>query len=154
MKQSGCTHIHLGIENGNDRILKSMNKQLDIETIKKSVQAIKDANLRVTASFMIGFPDEREEEILQTIQFSKDLELNSSQFFYVAPEPRTEMYQDLKVIKQLPDDIYSDFTLNPDSVDLKENIASTVFTKKDLEDFVKFAYTQTNNLYRIKESKC
>lgn len=153
MRDAGCFNIHLGIESGTDRILQKMRKGIDLYTIKKSVDTIKSAGLSVTASFMIGYKSESEDEILETIQFAKDLELNSAQFFITQPEPRTELYEDVKEIYGLPDDIYSEFTLDPASVDLKQNIASTLFSKKELEEYLKYAYSETNNLYKIKEGK-
>lgn len=152
MKQAGCVNIHLGIESGTDRILTEMNKQLDIETIRKSVQVIKEAGLSVTASFMIGYPDETKAEIMATIFFAKQLELNSSQFFITQPESRTELYQKVRPCKGLPDDIYSEFTLDPANTDLKNNIASMLFSKAELENFLKLAYSQTKNLYSIKNA--
>lgn len=153
MKQAGCVNIHIGIESGTNRILERMNKKLTVETIKNSVHAIKEAGLSATASFMLGYPDETKTEILGTILFAKYLELNSSQFFVVQPEPRTELYEEIKASKGLPDDIYSDFTLDPDNVDLKNNIASNFFSKEELDWFLKLAYSQTKNLYNLKENR-
>lgn len=153
MKKAGCFNIHLGIESGTDRILSSMKKGITLKTIRESVAMIKSVGLSVTASFMMGYPDETGIEIWKTIAFAKELELNNSQFFIVQPEPRTELYEEVKAVKNLPDDIYSEFTLNPDSVDLKNNIASNIFNKKELEVFLKIAYSQTDNLYKLKKSK-
>jgi radical SAM superfamily enzyme YgiQ (UPF0313 family) len=100
---------------------------------------------------MIGYPGETIEEILETIRFARDLELDSTQFYITQPEPNTELYEQIKEYKGLPDDIYSEFTLNPDEVDLSNNIASDIFSKKDLTDFIKYAYLRTNNLYKIKK---
>lgn len=151
LKDAGVFSIHMGIESGTDRILGEMNKQLTVETIKKSVGMIKEAGLKVSASFMLGYKDESESEIMQTIQFSKDLDLDNSQYFIVQPEPETELYQELKYRKGLPDDIYRAFTLDPDSVDLKNNLASTRFDKEVMNEILKYAYSQTKNLYSIKE---
>jgi radical SAM superfamily enzyme YgiQ (UPF0313 family) len=154
MKSAGCFNIHLGIESGTERILERMKKGITIDTIKKSVNTIKEAGLSITASFMLGYPDETADEIFQTIHFASDLELNSVQFYITQPEPRTKLYEEVKHIKNLPNDIYADFTLNPDNVDLTQNIASTLFTKNDMNKFLRYAYGQTTSLYNIKgESK-
>lgn len=151
MKKAGCVNIHLGIESGTNRILNRMNKKLTVDIIEKSVNTIKEAELGVTASFMLGYIDESESEILQTIEFAKKLELNSVQFYITCIESRTELYEELKPIKNLPDDIYADFTLNPDKIDLSKNIASTVFSKKEMDDFLRYAYSQCKSLYNIKK---
>lgn len=147
MKEAGCFNIHLGIESGVDRILSEMKKGLITEDIKKSVRLIQEVGLSCTASFMIGYPDETREEILQTIGFAKELGLNNCQFFITQPEPNTELYTE----KYGSDsDIYRDFTLNPESVDLKNNLASNLFNRDQLIEFIKFGYSQVNNLYKIK----
>jgi len=153
MKDAGAFNVHLGIESGTNRILGEMNKKLDIDLIEMSVNAIKNAGLKCTGSFMIGYPDETKTEILATIQFAKKLQLDVSQFYYTAPEPNTPLYCQVKTAKGLSDDIYSDFTLDPDSVDLKNNIASNLFSKEELEGFLKLAYSQTKNLYNLKENR-
>lgn len=153
LKDAGVFNIHIGAESGNDRILKAMNKQLTVDTIRKSVKTIKSVGLGVTGSFMIGYKSENEEEILNTIEFAKELELDVSQFYVTCTEPNTPLYNELKEIKNLPEDIYSDFTMNPGGIDLTQNVASTLFTKKDMDEYLKYAYTQTKNLYKMKENE-
>lgn len=146
MKEAGCFNIHLGIESGTDRILGEMEKGIDIETIKESVNTIKDVGLSCTASFMIGYPDETHDEIMETIQLAQDLDLNTVQLYITQPEPCTKLYDQV-----YPDgNLYSDFTLNPDSVDLTQNIASKIFTKEQLERYLEIGYERTPNLYTVK----
>jgi radical SAM superfamily enzyme YgiQ (UPF0313 family) len=156
MKEAGCFNVHLGIESGTNRILKEMKKGLTVREIKQSVAMIKQAGLSCTASFMIGYPNETEKEILETIEFARNLELNNCQFFITQPEPGTELYNDVAKTNLLSPgyggDIYSKFTLNPDKVDLKENIASNIFTREQLIEYIQFAYSLTKNLYGIKKN--
>lgn len=149
MKTAGCFNIHLGIESGTNRILDKMKKNLNINMIRHSVKTIKDVGLSVSASFMIGYPSETESEILKTIEFAESLELNNAQFFIVQPEPNTELYSEIRQNKNLPADIYRDFTLIPNIDDLKNNIASDLISKEQLTDLIKLAYSRTNNLYKI-----
>jgi radical SAM superfamily enzyme YgiQ (UPF0313 family) len=151
MRAAGCFNIHLGIESGTDRILGLMKKKLDTALIKKSVATIKEAGLSCTASFMLGYPDETKEEILETIDFAKSLDLNNCQFFITQPEPGTELYYQVSESKNYIGDIYSQFTSNPELINLKNNIASDILSKDELTDLLKFAYTQTKNLYDIKK---
>lgn len=151
MKEAGCFNIHLGIESGTDRILSEMKKGITKGQALASVNTIKKAGLSCTASFMIGYPQEQYDEIMETIHFAQNLDLNNCQFFITQPEPNTELYEKVKNTHHLPNDIYSDFVLNPDNVDLKQNIASSVFTREELEKLLMIAYEKTNNLYKIKE---
>jgi len=149
MKEAGCFNVHLGIESGTDKILNKMGKKLNIKTIEESVKMIKKIGLNCTASFMLGYLDETEDDINNTIDFACNLDLDSCQFYITQPEPNTELYEEVKSIKELPDDIYKEFTLNPDKVDLRNNIASNYFNKEQMMDFLRLAYSKTRNLYKI-----
>lgn len=151
MKESGCFNIHLGIESGNPRILEKMNKRTTVEQIKESVKRIKESGISCSASFMLGYPSETKEEIMDTINFASDLDLNLCQFYITIPSPGTEIYEEWKTRTGYEGDIFSKFTLNPEEVDLSNNIASDIFTKQELIDFVKLGFSKTKNLYKIKE---
>lgn len=152
MKLAGCVNVHLGIESGTDNILERMKKGITVKLASESVESIKMAGLGVTASFMLGYPQETRDEIMQTIRFAERLDLDSAQFFITQPEPGTELYEEVRKAKGLPEDIYSDFVLSSDEALLRDNIASLEFTKEELEDFVKEAYSRVKNLYNIKGS--
>jgi radical SAM superfamily enzyme YgiQ (UPF0313 family) len=69
--RAGCRRISFGLETASPRVLKSMNKGIDIT---KAVQIIKDcnrANILVKLFFMTGFPTETEAEAWETFNFIK-----------------------------------------------------------------------------------
>ncbi len=92
MKQAGCYEIGIGIESGSDRILKFIKKGLTTDTIRKGVQEAHKVGLDVRGFFMIGFPTETKEEILQTIAFAKELDVDVAQFMVATPFPGTELW--------------------------------------------------------------
>jgi radical SAM superfamily enzyme YgiQ (UPF0313 family) len=153
MKKAGCFNIHMGIESGTDRILKEMNKNLTIKQIREAVNMIKKIGLSCSASFMLGYPNETEQEIMETINFAEELKLNNCQFFMTMPEPNTELYNNLYKKGKYTGDIYSQFTMNPDKINLKNNIASELFSREELINFINIGYSRTNNLYKIKKEK-
>jgi radical SAM superfamily enzyme YgiQ (UPF0313 family) len=152
MKQAGCCNIHMGIESGCDRILQKMNKKIVTKQIRKAVKRIKDAGISCSANFMLGYPSETEKEIMETINFAIELELDMCQFCITIPVPDTELYKEWQDNSDYVGDIFSDFTLSPDKVFLDDIIASDIFTKEQLAEFSDFAYSQTSNLYKINQS--
>ena len=150
MKKAGCFNVHLGIESGTDRILTKMKKNLTVDIIKKSVSMIKQAGLSCSASFMLGYPTETKEEILETIDFAVELGLNNCQFFTTIPEPDTELYIEVQQIKKYTGNLYSKFTIDPTQVNLHDSIASDIFTKEEMNKFLELAYSKTNNLYNMR----
>ncbi len=45
MKEAGCDRIFFGIESGNDRILKLMNKKITVEAARKAVNSVHEAGI-------------------------------------------------------------------------------------------------------------
>ena len=70
MKDAGCTYISFGFESASNKVLKEDigkgQTQLDLH---KTVKALKDAQLRPHATFMIGNPHENIDDILETMTF-------------------------------------------------------------------------------------
>ncbi len=72
MRESGFSVVALGIESGNDRILKLINKGISREDAALAVQNAKDAGLLVEGLFMIGNMGETRETIEDTIRFARE----------------------------------------------------------------------------------
>jgi radical SAM superfamily enzyme YgiQ (UPF0313 family) len=88
MKKAGCSTVCLGIESGNERILSLLNKKVNIEKIKKSVNLIKSVGIWVVGFFIIGNPSETKDEIENTINFAKHIfpDMIQVHFFSFYPE--------------------------------------------------------------------
>lgn len=69
---SGCREISFGIESYNKKILKDMNKQIDLKTAKQVMKSFFEAGITVSATFMIGYPTENIFNILKTLLFIKN----------------------------------------------------------------------------------
>ena len=66
-KEAGCFALQLGIESGNDEILKAINKNITVKEAEAAVKIIKKAGLFVEANFILGHPGETPETIKETI---------------------------------------------------------------------------------------
>lgn len=69
MKESGCEGVFLGIESGSNEILKNMNKTATIEKYEEGIRLLNKYDITTYASFIIGFPGETKDTILETIRF-------------------------------------------------------------------------------------
>lgn len=92
MKKSGCKYICMGIESGNQNILDKMNKQIEIEQVKKSHKILKKAGLKTLTHYIIGLPWETEKTINDTIKFSVELNSDFASFNIAMPFPKTKYY--------------------------------------------------------------
>jgi radical SAM PhpK family P-methyltransferase len=67
--RSGCTGVFLGIESGDNRMLKEMHKTATIEKYKYGLTRLREHGIFSYASFILGFPGETEESAENTLSF-------------------------------------------------------------------------------------
>lgn len=97
LEKAGCYSISIGIESGSQKILEHMRKKLSLSKVEEICSLIKKvSNIRITGFFIIGYPEENEEDVLETIKISKKLPLSRAQFAMYIPVPGSEMYEMLK----------------------------------------------------------
>jgi len=126
LERAGCYSLGLGIESGSPRTLKDMKKAQKVEEIIEKVNLIhRVTKIRTTGFFIIGYPTETREDILQTIKLSKELPINRAQFTICLPVPGSEMTKKLIEEGKLKDYDFSNVSFQnivyvPESMTLKE----------------------------------
>jgi len=89
MARSGCANVFLGLESGNESVLKHWNKRMSLDTGHKAVELLRSHGIRALTSFIIGAEGETEDEIERTIQYAKTLNAHQAQFSILTPYPGT-----------------------------------------------------------------
>ncbi len=95
MKKAGCYCFAYGIESANPQILKNINKDEDIETIKKSIDIAADCGIDCVGFFIFGLPGETKQSIEQSINFALSSKLTRAQFMIFDVLPGCNLYDDL-----------------------------------------------------------
>jgi len=93
MRKAGCHKIIFGLEAGDDRTLKLMNKQLTVAQSKKAVHTAVKAGIKVGAFFILGYPGETNETMLKTIKLASSLPLDYFSMTVPYPLPGTKLYE-------------------------------------------------------------
>ena len=102
MKKSGCRDLTFAIESGSERVRNSIiKKKIDLKEIKKTIKDTKKAGIFASAFFIIGFPGERKEDILETIKLATSSLFDFSHIFIATPLPGTRLYQKMKSLRML-----------------------------------------------------
>jgi len=122
MKHAGCYEIGFGIESGSDRILQFIKKATTTDAIRKGVKMTHEAGIDVRGFFMIGFPTETKEEVLQTIKFAKELDVDVAQFMVATPLPGTEMWEIAKANGTISNDWDSFTFYAPEKMPFSSNL--------------------------------
>ena len=125
MAAAGCTDIGLGIESGSERVLSCLGKGTDKQMIRDAVFWAKAAGIHVRGYFILGMPEETEDDLRQTEEFAAELELDEYGFTILCPYPGTDFYDPIRMssIDWAKTDEYSNDFWKSDNLsnqDLKE----------------------------------
>jgi len=151
LKEAGFEQIVFPVESGNQRILKkyASNKVLlNRMNLPKLMQTITEIGIKAPVNMMIGFPDESEKEIQQSIDLSKKLMNSGAPYvtlFIPIPFPGSKLYDMAIKGNHLDNDFDTDIfnwkrpvmintTVHPKRLEeIRDNANKEINTKKHLE---------------------
>ena len=91
--------IHLPVQSGSNKILKSMNRNHNIKEYLKIFEKLKQINphIEFSSDFIIGYPGENNQDFKDTIDLIKKINFINSYSFIFSPRPGT-VAENLKII--------------------------------------------------------
>jgi anaerobic magnesium-protoporphyrin IX monomethyl ester cyclase len=96
-------------------VLNRINKRLDLELTKEVINMAHKEHIHIVGLFMIGLPDETEEEIEETIRFSIESDVDFAKFAITVPFPGSQLYDEMVAAGKLNRKDWENFTtFNPD----------------------------------------
>jgi radical SAM superfamily enzyme YgiQ (UPF0313 family) len=96
LTRGGCAHLLYGFESNSDRVLKLMQKDCKVEDNEKAASLHREMDVPYTASMLMGYPGEREEDILASIDFIQRHKPPVSGFNWYIPLPGSPDYDQLR----------------------------------------------------------
>ena len=83
--------LNMPIQSGSPRILKKMNRPDDLDNYKNIVNKLKAVrpDIQISSDFIVGFPDETDEDFEQTLNIAKEIKYINSYSFKYSPRPHT-----------------------------------------------------------------
>ena len=76
-------HIHIPLQAGSDHVLKLMNRRYDKDFYLDRINKIKDIrpDIAITTDIIVGFPNETEEDFIDTLSFVKEVDFAGGHVF-------------------------------------------------------------------------
>ncbi|MDI6737765.1 MAG: radical SAM protein [Nanoarchaeota archaeon] len=92
LKKSGCYRISIGVESGNQKILDSINKGTKLQDIEQVFKLANQVGIETIAFCMIGFPNETEQTMKDTINFILRVKPSIAKLSILMPLPGTPIF--------------------------------------------------------------
>ena len=91
-KSGKVSYILTGVQSGNNRILKLMNRDYKIEDFKDTIITINRdfPEIKLRTQVIVGFPSETEEEYQDTVQLLEQLNFDVVEVFMFNPRSKTK----------------------------------------------------------------
>jgi radical SAM superfamily enzyme YgiQ (UPF0313 family) len=102
MKSAGCQEILLGIESGNDRILTLIKKNITVNEAISAARLIKKHKIYLHTFFMVGFPQETEETMNDTMSAMTSIPSDNLICSIFTPYKGTELFDYCKKQNIIP----------------------------------------------------
>jgi hopanoid biosynthesis associated radical SAM protein HpnJ len=92
MKDAGCRLLIVGYESGDQEILKNIKKGATIDMARRFTANAHKHDLVVHGDFIVGLPGETRDTLRNTINFAKELDVETIQVSIAHAYPGTEFY--------------------------------------------------------------
>ena len=86
-----CDHQHLSLQSGCDKILKKMNRRYTTADYEAAVHRLRELypDIAITTDIIVGFPEETEEDFLETMAFAERIGFAQIHVFPYSPRKGT-----------------------------------------------------------------
>lgn len=142
MWKTGCYQITVSIESGNQEVLnKVIKKPVILKNVPPILDYAKKVGFEIIANFVIGFPQETWDQIMESVTFAENLNVDLVNFHIATPLPNTELTQTAIKGGYIPED----FMENLDKLGYTKGAISTEeFTAQELQILRAFEWERIN----------
>ncbi len=109
MVKAGCRAIKFGVESADQEVLAGIPKHVNLNDVRRTVEACRKLGVKTHATYMFGLPGETREKAMKTIDFALSLGTDTAQFSLATPYPGTRFYEMVKEKGWLVDEDWQGF---------------------------------------------
>ncbi len=104
-KAAGAYKINFAVETASPRLQEKIRKNLQLDKVREMIRINDRLDIIGHGFFMLGFPTETEDEMMQTVNYALTSRLHTANFFIVQPFEGTDVYEMFREIRpQMPKD--------------------------------------------------
>ena len=131
MVRSGMRAFTIGIESGNSQMLTKIKKPATKPKLREAKKRFDQyPQVLSTANFIIGFPNETFQQLLDTFEFAMELQLDWARFFICQPLRGTEMFSAFQALGDDRLDYHMSEDVNPAKSKIDSDFLNPVKTKR------------------------
>ncbi len=143
LKAAGCFRVWIGAESGSQRIIDKMDRRVDVNQVRDMIIAAQKAGVQAGTFIMVGYPEETEDDILETV---RHLKASNPDYFTITvayPIKGTDLYSEVEdqFIEALPWESSTDR-----DIDFKRS-----YSRKYYDYAVRFIVNEVNSYKSAKE---
>mgnify|MGYP001437537683 FL=1 len=121
--------LHLPVQSGSTKILKSMNRKHDIDDYLEIIRKLKSKNelIKFSSDFIIAYPGEKDEDFNDTVNLMKKIKFINSYSFTFSPRPGTPAAEMLLINPNVAKKRLADFQKVSDEIKInyRKNLLNT-----------------------------
>lgn len=144
MKKAGCKRIYFGVESGSPRVLKFLNKELDLEESLHIVKKCREAGIETLGWFIVGAPNEDEAAFEESVQYAIKADFDYIAVSELILYPGTQLYDTLK------DEV--DFSLLPYKNEWKDKSKKAMNQQREKEFYRRYYYRRRYVMNALRQS--
>lgn len=92
-KRAGCYRLEMGVESGNDEMLKTIRKGITVKQVAEAVKIIKNAGVFLGTYYILGHPNESRKTVKDTINLAAKLNTDTIAVGIMVPYPGTKIFE-------------------------------------------------------------
>lgn len=93
LKESNCEIMAFGLESADNRILKSMNKNITVEQIEEALQIVYEEGITIQGNFIFGDVEETLETATNTLDWWEEHQHYGINLDFITVYPGTKLYE-------------------------------------------------------------
>lgn len=93
LRMVGLKMIGVGFESGSDKVLRFLRKGATRDINLQASRIVKSNGVFLSASFMLGIPEEQEEDVQATVGLAKEMKPHFTSVAFFTPIPGNDLYE-------------------------------------------------------------